>query len=98
MASAEPPLEWSKCTAVVEMAVFAKDGIEVRNLLRDKPELVDPPNQLRKLKSVGKLTHQEKTEKNGTKKNALDGRTDAKKHVKKSFCVIQWHGNKRVQR
>ena len=31
-ASAEPPLEWSKRAAIFEMAVFAKDGIEIRNL------------------------------------------------------------------
>ena len=45
-ASAEPPLEWSKWPAIVEMAVFAKDGIEIRNLLGDKPELVDPPEPI----------------------------------------------------
>ena len=33
-ASAEPPLEWSKWVALVELAVFAKDGIEILNLLR----------------------------------------------------------------
>ena len=30
-ASAEPPLEWSKWTAIVKIAVFGKDGIENRN-------------------------------------------------------------------
>ena len=38
---AEPPIEWSNWAAIVKMAVLAKDGIQVRNLLRDKPELVD---------------------------------------------------------
>ena len=33
-ASSEPPLEWSKWAAIFEMAVFAKDGIEGRNLQR----------------------------------------------------------------
>ena len=28
-ASAEPPLEWSQWAAILEIAVFAKDGIEV---------------------------------------------------------------------
>ena len=41
-ASAEHPLEWSKWVALVELAVFAKDGIEIRNLLRDKPEVTLP--------------------------------------------------------
>ena len=38
-ASAEPPLKWSKWAAIIEMAIFAKDGIEVRNLLRAREEL-----------------------------------------------------------
>ena len=44
--SAEPPVEWSKWAAIVEMAVFAKDGVEVRNLLRAKPPLVEPPEPI----------------------------------------------------
>ena len=40
-ASAEPPLEWTKWAAILEMAVFAKDGIEIRNLLRARPQLVE---------------------------------------------------------
>ena len=39
-ASAKPPLEWTKWAAILEMAVFAKDGIEIRNLLRALPQLV----------------------------------------------------------
>ena len=41
-ASAEPPLEWSKWAAILEMAVFAKDGIEDSKLLRIKPALLEP--------------------------------------------------------
>ena len=41
-ASTEPPLEWTKGAAILEMAVFVKDGIEIRNLLRAKPQLADP--------------------------------------------------------
>ena len=41
-ASAEPPLEWTKWAAILEMVVFAKDGIEIRNLLRARPTLVEP--------------------------------------------------------
>ena len=41
-ASAEPPLEWSKWAAILVMAVFAKDGIEIRSLLRARPTLVEP--------------------------------------------------------
>ena len=41
-ASAEPPLKCSKWAAILEMAVFAKDGIEIQNLLRAKPPQVEP--------------------------------------------------------
>ena len=41
-ASAEPPLKWSKWAAIMEMAIFAKDGIDVRNLLRARLTLVEP--------------------------------------------------------
>ena len=45
-ASVEPPLEWSKWAAILEMAVFAKDGIELRILLRARPPLVEPPEPI----------------------------------------------------
>ena len=41
-ASVEPPLEWSKRAAMMEMAVFAKDGIEVKVLLRTKTPVIEP--------------------------------------------------------
>ena len=45
-ASVEPPLEWSKWAAILELAVFAKDGIEIRNLLRASPLLVEPNEEI----------------------------------------------------
>ena len=56
IASAELPLEWSKWAAIVEMAVFAKDGIEVQKLLGGKFKLVDPPEPIL-------IENQKKTEK-----------------------------------
>ena len=41
-ASPKPPLEWSKWVALVELAFFAIDEIEIRNLLRDKPGVTLP--------------------------------------------------------
>ena len=41
-ASVEPPLEWPKWAAILEMAVFARDRIEVQYLLRAWPPLVEP--------------------------------------------------------
>ena len=38
----EPPLELSKWAAMMKMAVLSIDWIEIRNLLRVKPALIDP--------------------------------------------------------
>ena len=45
------------------MAVFAKDGIEVQNLLLDKPELVDPPETILEEEIHGETDAQKKTKK-----------------------------------
>ena len=60
-ASAEPPLEWSKRAAIQEMAVFAKDGIEVRNLLKFKPPLVEPSEPIYEVEITGEMEAQRKT-------------------------------------
>ena len=59
-ASVEPPLEWSKCAAIMEMAIFAKDGIEVRNLLRARPALVEPPEPVYQIEITGETDAQRK--------------------------------------
>ena len=59
-ASAELPLEWSKWAAILEMAVFAKGGIEVRNLLRTQPPLVDPSKSICEVEITGKTEAQRK--------------------------------------
>ena len=59
-ASAEPPLEWSKRAAILEMAVFAKDGIEVRKLLRTKPPLVEPSEPIYEVEITGETEAQRK--------------------------------------
>ena len=59
-ASAEPPLEWTKWAAIMEMAVFAKDGIEIRNLLRPKPSLTDPVDPVHKIEIQGESDAQRK--------------------------------------
>ena len=59
--SAEPPLEWSKWAAILEMAVFAKDGIEIRNLLSAKPENTSQPSEpVYELEITGKTAAQKK--------------------------------------
>ena len=59
-ASAEPPLEWSKWAAILEMAVFAKDWIEIRNLLRARPTLVEPAKFVYELEIQGETEAQRK--------------------------------------
>ena len=59
-ASVEPPLEWSKMAAILEMAVFAKDGTEIRNLLRARPTLVEPSESVYELEITGETEAQRK--------------------------------------
>ena len=42
------------------MAVFAKDGIEVRNLLRTKPPLVEPSEPIYEFEITGETEAQRK--------------------------------------
>ena len=58
--SAEPPLEWSKWAAILEMAVFAKDGIEIRNLLRARPTLVELAEPVYEIEIMGETEAQRK--------------------------------------
>ena len=59
-ASFEPPLEWSKWAANVEMAIFAKDGIEVRNLSRARPTLFEPSEPVYEVEITGETDAQRK--------------------------------------
>ena len=59
-ASAEPALEWTKWEAIMEMAVFAKNGIEIRNLLRAKPPLVEPSEPIYEVETPGGTEAQKK--------------------------------------
>ena len=59
-ASAEPPLEWSKWAAIFEIAVFAKDGIKVKNLQRNKPQLVEPTEPIYEVEINGETEPQKK--------------------------------------
>ena len=51
--SAEPPLEWSKRAALFEMALFAKEVIEVRNLQKNKPPLHEPTEPIYEVEITG---------------------------------------------
>ena len=58
--SAEPPLEWSNWAAILEMAVFAKDGIEIRNLLSARPTLVELAEPVYEVEITGETEAQRK--------------------------------------
>ena len=58
--SAEPPLEWSNWAGILEMTVFAKDGIEIRNFLRARPTLVEPAEPVYELEIQGETEAQSK--------------------------------------
>ena len=79
--SAEPSLEWPKWAAIREMAVFAKDGIEVRNLSRAKPALFEPPESVYGLEMFGKTEAQEKNGdlRNQEKRIDWEKRSDGKR-------------------
>ena len=69
-ASAEPPLEWTKWAAILEIAVFAKDGIEIRFLLRDRPQLVEPSEPVCEVEITGETKPKRKTARCATKKKS----------------------------
>ena len=72
--SAEPPLEWTKWAALLEMAVFAKDGIEVRNLLRKRPPLVESSEPVYEFEITGETDAQRKTARSVIKKKGWAGK------------------------
>ena len=59
-ASAEPPLEWTKWAAILKMAVFEKDGIEIQNLLRTRPQLVETSETVYEVEITGETEAQKK--------------------------------------
>ena len=73
-ASAEHPLEWTKWAAILKMAVFAKDGIEIRNLLRARPQLVEPSEPVYEVEITGKTEAQRKNRdvRNQEKRSGLE--------------------------
>ena len=59
-ASAEPPLKWTKWAAILELALFAKDGIEIRTILRTRPPLVEPSEPVYEVEITGETEAQRK--------------------------------------
>ena len=57
-ASAESPTEWTKFAAILEMKVFAKDGIEIRNPLRTRPQKVESSEPVYEVEITGETETQ----------------------------------------
>ena len=60
-ASTEPPPEWSKRVAMIELAAFAKHGIEVRNLPRTKSPIIDPTKPRYEIEITGETEEQKRS-------------------------------------
>ena len=79
-ASAEPPLVWSKWAPMFEMAVFAKERIEVRNLQRNEPPLVKPTEPIYELV----ITEETESQKKKRKVRNEEKRVGRENHVVKA--------------
>ena len=93
-ASAKPPLEWSKWAALFEMAVFAKDGIEVRNLPRNKPPLVERTEPFYEVEIMGEMKPKKKSGKLEIKKRESDGITTSAGRTREKGVLcnsFRWH-------
>ena len=85
-ASVEPPFERSKWAAILEIAVFSTDGIEVQNLLgRARPRLVEPSEPVYGVETTGE------TEPEGKNREVRNQEKQVGwvNHVKKALQFIQ---------
>ena len=88
-ASAEPPLGWSKWASILEMSVFAKDGIEVQNLLRNKLQLIEPAEPNYEVAITGETEEQKKNNDVRDEEKRVGWKNHDKKPEKKEFCVTR---------
>ena len=95
-ASAEPPLEWSKQAAIFEMTAFAKDGIEIRNLLRAKPPLIEPAEPIYEIKTTGETEAQKKNRDVRNQEKRVCWENRVQKAREKEFCATCSVGTRRT--
>ena len=84
-ASAKPPLEWTKWAAILEMAVFLKDGKEIRNLLRPKPQLADSVEPVYEIEIQGENYTQRKNREVRNQEKRVGYENHVKKAREKGF-------------
>ena len=97
-ASAEPPLEWTKWAAILEMAVFVKDGIEIQNLLRTRPQLIEPSKPVYEVEITGETEAQRKNREVRNQEKRVGWKNHVIKVREKGFCVTHSDGTKRTQK
>ena len=71
-ASAEPPLEWNKWVAQVDLAIFAEDGIEIQNLIREKPPITLPTEPILESEIHGETDAQRRNREVRNQKKGVD--------------------------
>ena len=89
-ASAKPLLEWSKWAAILEMAVFAKGGIEIRKLLRNKTELVEPAVPTYEAKITGETEARRKNRDVTNQEKRVGGESRVRKAREKGVLCISF--------
>ena len=88
-ASAEPPLEWSKWVALVELAVFTKDGIEIQNLLREKPPITVPTEPILETEIQGENDAQQRNRDVRNQEKRVDWENRCQKQETRALCAAQ---------
>ena len=78
-ASVEPPLEWIKWSAIVELAIFAKDGIEIQNLLREKPDITLPTEPIFEVEIQGETGAQRRNREVRNQEKSVDWKNRCQK-------------------
>ena len=86
--SAELPFERSKWAELHEMAVFAKDRIEVRNLLKAKLALFVPAESILEVEITGGTEAQKKKRDVKTQRSKSVWKTAIKKPEKTASCLL----------
>ena len=97
-ASAEPPLEWSERVAILEMAVFANDEIEVRNLLRANQPLIEPAEPNYEVKLTGETGAQKKNREVRNQEKQVGWENRVREPGEKECSIIRSVGTRRMRK
>ena len=92
-------LEWSKWVALVELAVFAKNGIEIRNLLREKPEVTLPSDPILEVEIQGETDAQRRNQDVRNQEKNVNWENSCQKARDKGVMCnsVNWDENARMR-